>query len=143
MFPPRGRRAGCRISCVRFKHPLLQGNPMRLIRLVAISLLPCLCAGDRFRPAAGRAAQFQSELQGYEERSSSGAVYVRGYTRKDGTYVAAHDRTARTPPSSITLEYQGNINPAELGSPALRSPIRKTKRVPSATSLGLKMQFSE
>ncbi|WP_158301111.1 hypothetical protein [Janthinobacterium sp. BJB426] len=42
---------------------------------------------------------------------ASAQVHVNGYTKKDGTYVAPHQRTA--PDSTISNNYstQGNVNP--------------------------------
>jgi hypothetical protein len=43
--------------------------------------------------------------------SATAQVHVRGYVKKDGTYVAPHERTA---PNSTTLDNystKGNINP--------------------------------
>lgn len=43
--------------------------------------------------------------------TASAQVHVRGYTKKDGTYVAPHERTA---PNNTTLDNystKGNLNP--------------------------------
>jgi hypothetical protein len=48
---------------------------------------------------------------GAEAKSSSGVVHVRGYTKKDGTYVAPHDRTAPNHTKNDNWSTKGNINP--------------------------------
>lgn len=48
-------------------------------------------------------------------------VYVRGYTRKDGTYVAPHHRSAPDGDTSNNWSTRGNVNPYT-GQPGTRSP---------------------
>lgn len=43
--------------------------------------------------------------------SSSGTVHVGGYTRKDGTYVAPHERSAPNNTKSDNWSTKGNVNP--------------------------------
>ena len=53
--------------------------------------------------------------------SASAQVHVRGYTKKDGTYVAPHERTA---PNHTTLDNystKGNVNPYT-GQPGTKDP---------------------
>lgn len=53
--------------------------------------------------------------------SAFAQVHVNGYTRKDGTYVAPHERTA---PNNTTLDNystKGNVNPYT-GKPGTKDP---------------------
>ena len=53
--------------------------------------------------------------------SASAQVHVRGYTKKDGTYVAPHERSS---PNSTTLDNystKGNVNPYT-GEPGTKDP---------------------
>lgn len=53
--------------------------------------------------------------------SASAQVHVRGYTKKDGTYVAPHMRSS---PNSTTLDNystKGNVNPYT-GEPGTKDP---------------------
>jgi hypothetical protein len=53
--------------------------------------------------------------------TASAQVHVRGYTKKDGTYVAPHERTA---PNNTTLDNystKGNVNPYT-GKPGTKDP---------------------
>lgn len=53
--------------------------------------------------------------------SASAQVHVRGHTKKDGTYVAPHERTA---PNHTTLDNystKGNVNPYT-GQPGTKDP---------------------
>ena len=42
---------------------------------------------------------------------ASAQVHVNGYTKKDGTYVAPHNRTAPDQTISNNYSTQGNVNP--------------------------------
>lgn len=53
--------------------------------------------------------------------SSSGSVSVRGYTRKDGTYVAPHHRSAPNGTKADNYSTRGNINPYT-GKPGTKPP---------------------
>jgi hypothetical protein len=41
----------------------------------------------------------------------AGTVHVKGYTKKDGTYVAPHDRTAPDSSKANNWSTKGNVNP--------------------------------
>jgi hypothetical protein len=43
--------------------------------------------------------------------AASAQVHVNGYTKKDGTYVAPHQRTAPNSTKSDNYSTQGNVNP--------------------------------
>lgn len=62
---------------------------------------------------------------GHSSRSSSShsysnpeSVHVRGYTKKDGTYVAPHERSAPNDTKLDNWSHKGNINPntGEIGT---------------------------
>lgn len=42
---------------------------------------------------------------------AAGPVHVKGYTRKDGTYVAPHDRTAPNSTKNDNWSTKSNVNP--------------------------------
>jgi len=68
-------------------------------------------------------------------RGGSGAVHVRGYMRKDGTYVAPHYRSAPDGSFQNNWSTKGNINPytGEEGTrvtPPVPGPGSGTPRVP-------------
>lgn len=49
---------------------------------------------------------------GYADgRSSDGSIKVDGYTKKDGTYVAPHNRTAPNATKNDNWSTKGNVNP--------------------------------
>lgn len=43
--------------------------------------------------------------------TASAQVHVNGYTKKDGTYVAPHERTAPNSTKADNYSTQGNVNP--------------------------------
>lgn len=53
--------------------------------------------------------------------TSTGSVHVRGYTRKDGTYVQPHHRSAPDGRKSNNWSTRGNVNPYT-GKPGTQSP---------------------
>jgi opacity protein-like surface antigen len=64
--------------------------------------------------------------------SLSAQVYVRGYTRSDGTYVAPHYRSS---PNSTTLDNystRGNVNPYT-GRVGTRDPYAQPRSNPYGT----------
>lgn len=73
-------------------------------KLLGIAVIACACVL--------LFAELSEARRGYSYggsyRSSS---YVRGYTRRDGTYVAPHRRSARDGIRSNNWTYPGNINP--------------------------------
>jgi hypothetical protein len=54
---------------------------------------------------------------------ASGKVHVKGYTKKDGTYVAPHSRTAPDKSKSNNWSSKGNVNP-ETGKKGTVDPIK-------------------
>lgn len=76
------------------------------------------CCDGSLSPSCGcHAAGIRSEApadllarnSGYSSHSSS--VHVRGYTRKSGTYVAPHMRTAPDSTRQNNWSTKGNVNP--------------------------------
>ena len=51
----------------------------------------------------------------------SAQVHVRGYTKKDGTYVAPHERTAPNHTNLDNYSTKGNVNPYT-GQPGTKEP---------------------
>jgi len=75
---------------------------------------------------------------GYKSRSGSdGSVHVRGYTRKDGSYVAPHDR--RAPGEG---QYKSPASP-RTSAPKLASPGRTTAPRATAPTSGSRTKRSE
>lgn len=68
--------------------------------------------------------------------SSGGTVHVNGYTRKDGTYVAPHERTAPNSTKNDNWSTKGNVNPytGKAGTkPVDSSSVTAPTTTPSAT----------
>ena len=63
---------------------------------------------------------------------SSAQVRVRGYTRKDGTYVAPHYRSSPNSTKADNWSTKGNVNPYT-GQPGTRNPYPQM-RYPSASA---------
>ncbi len=55
---------------------------------------------------------------------ASDTVKVKGYTKKDGTYVAPHDRTAPDKSKENNWSTKGNVNP-ETGKKGTVDPYKK------------------
>lgn len=53
--------------------------------------------------------------------SAFAQVHVRGYTKKDGTYVAPHERTAPNNTNLDNYSTRGNVNPYT-GQPGTKEP---------------------
>jgi len=53
--------------------------------------------------------------------NSSAAVHVRGYTKKDGTYVQPHERSAPNHTKADNWSTKGNVNPYT-GKPGTKNP---------------------
>jgi hypothetical protein len=61
--------------------------------------------------ALGFVGAFSVSLAKSHSGSSSGVVHVKGYIKKDGTYVAPHDRTAPNHTKNDNWSTKGNVNP--------------------------------
>jgi len=65
--------------------------------------------------------------------SAAAQVHVRGYTKKDGTYVAPHERSAPNHTMLDNYSTKGNVNPYT-GKPGTRDPEPySTNQSPQAT----------
>jgi len=53
--------------------------------------------------------------------AASAQIHVRGYTKKDGTYVAPHERTAPNNTNLDNYSTRGNVNPYT-GQPGTKEP---------------------
>jgi hypothetical protein len=96
------------------------------LRAISGTILMSLCLASPLfaQKGAGRGGSSRSSSRSAKSSkgtSSSGVVHVRGYTRKDGTYVAAHDRTAPNDTKLDNWSTKGNINP-ETGKPGTKNP---------------------
>ncbi len=61
----------------------------------AMRYSPCsVCAAKYLRPKPPQPAEEVSDRPGLPTSSSGGTVHVRGYSRKDGTYVRPHTRSS-------------------------------------------------
>lgn len=65
----------------------------------------------------------------HKSKPKSSVVHVRGYTKKDGTYVPAHDRTVPNSTKSDNWSTKGNTNP-ETGKPGTKNPDTTTTPPP-------------
>ena len=54
---------------------------------------------------------FAKSKGGSHKATKSAVVHVHGYTKKDGTYVAPHDRTAPNRTKNDNWSTRGNVNP--------------------------------
>src|SRR5437868_2559898 len=95
-----------------------------LLVLLAISLLSLSgsIAEAQRRGGGGGRSSSSSRASGTGTRSntSSGTVNVRGYYRRDGTYVAPHRRTAADGNFDNNWSTRGNINP-DTGRPGTKT----------------------
>ena len=90
-------------------------SPFRYAALVLSLSAACLPAVAQ---KGGHGHSSKSSSSGSESKSTE---HVSGYTRKNGTYVAPHDRT--TPDASKTNNWstKGNVNP-ETGKKGEKNP---------------------
>jgi hypothetical protein len=74
-------------------------------------------------------------------QSKGGSVHVRGYTRKDGTYVAPHERSAPDSTPANNWSTKGNVNPytgapgtkpISSSSPPQAAPAQAAHALPSS-----------
>lgn len=64
-----------------------------------------------FCPAIGFSKGSHGGSYSSASHSSGGAVHVNGYTKKDGTYVAPHYRSAPNGTKADNWSTKGNVNP--------------------------------
>src|SRR5947207_571971 len=94
-----------------------------LFLLILFSLISITSYAQRGGSRGGRGHSGSSSRSSSSRSSGSGGgvVHVRGYTRKDGTYVAPHDRTAPNDTKLDNWSTKGNVNP-ETGEPGTKDP---------------------
>lgn len=81
---------------------------MKLIRLIACALA-CVSLLTLADVAYAKGSGGHSSSGSHH--SSGGDVHVHGYTKKNGTYVAPHERSAPNGTKSDNWSTKGNINP--------------------------------
>jgi len=88
---------------------------MRILRIVIVALIfsTALFAQKGGRAASSRSItrSTKSGISTYRSTVSGGSVHVRGYYRKDGTYVQPHVRTAPDGNPLNNFSFPGNYNP--------------------------------
>jgi hypothetical protein len=107
---------------------------MRLIAHIILTF--ALLATTALAQRSGHGSRSSSSSS--TRTSSSGVVHVKGYTRKDGTYVPPHDRTAPNDTKLDNWSTKGNINP-ETGKPGTVDPYPEnsgTNVMPRSSALG-------
>lgn len=82
------------------------------------ALLLILIAGTAFARGGGHSGGHHSHTysSGYESHSTT---HVNGYTKRDGSYVAPHDRTTQDHTKNNNWSTKGNVNP-ETGKPGTK-----------------------
>src|ERR1043165_321754 len=105
-----------------------------LVILIACFSVTAVAQRSGGRSGTSRSSTSRSSRSGGTSKSS-GVVHVRGYTRKDGTYVPGYDRTAPNDTKLDNWSTEGNINP-ETGKPGTKNPYPENRgslaRVPDA-----------
>lgn len=82
---------------------------MKVSRYIACSLAALLA----FSPVVGfaKGSKGSSNTTRSSSGSHAGHVQVKGYTKKDGTYVAPHHRSAPNGTKKDNWSTKGNVNP--------------------------------
>jgi uncharacterized protein YgiM (DUF1202 family) len=88
-------------------------------RLILILATILLIAPTAFPQRSGRSGSRSSSSSSSRSASTNGAVHVRGYTKKDGTYVAPHMRSRPDGIFENNWSTKGNVNPYT-GQPGTR-----------------------
>ncbi len=81
------------------------------MRIFFVFLFALLVAGYSDGAFARGGGGYSSGRNSYSRSASDGRVNVSGYTRKNGTYVAPHQRTAPNRTTSDNWSHRGNVNP--------------------------------
>lgn len=97
-----------------------------LLALVLISA-PAFARGGH--SGGGHFGGGHSRSSGTAGTSSQSRVHVNGYTKKDGTYVAPHDRTQANHSKSDNWSTKGNVNP-DTGKKGTKDPNEVKPPVP-------------
>jgi hypothetical protein len=97
-----------------------------LVILITFFSITAVAQRSGGRSGTSRSSTSRSSKSGGTSKSS-GVVHVRGYTRKDGTYVPGYDRTAPNDTKLDNWSTEGNINP-ETGKPGTKNPYPENRR---------------
>jgi hypothetical protein len=87
---------------------------MRLSRIIGVLTLPVLISSGLFLSPG------TVDAKGGRGGKRGSPVDVKGYTKKDGTYVGPHHRSAPDSSKSNNWSTKGNINPYS-GKPGTKS----------------------
>jgi hypothetical protein len=116
----------CVISKKNMSDILTQNFRGPMYRIVCVIVILALLGFPTSAQRSGRSSR-PGTSSSTRSSSSSRVVQVRGYTRKDGTYVPPHNRTA---PNSTKLDNwstKGNVNPYT-GEPGTVDPYPENNR---------------
>ena len=90
----------------------------------ALTFAVLLTASIAMAPAFGRSSGGHSgSHRSSSLKASSGTTHVHGYTKKNGTRVAAYDKTSPNSTKRDNWSTKGNVNP-ETGKPGTVDPNR-------------------
>ncbi len=81
------------------------------------------CADETAQMVEFVSARVQAR-SGYKSGSKGSSTHVRGYTKKDGTYVAPHRRSAPDKSKANNWSTKGNVNPYT-GKDGTKDPLSK------------------
>src|SRR5690349_8190545 len=113
---------------------------MPLSRWLLAILITCFSVTAVAQRSGGRSGTSHSSTSRSSKSGgtskSSGVVHVRGYTRKDGTYVPGYDRTAPNDTKFDNWSTEGNINP-ETGKPGTKNPYPENRPSSAGASSAL------
>jgi hypothetical protein len=105
------------------------------MRILAATLLAMSLAFAPIHQADARGSHSSSHSSSSHSSSrshSSGDVHVRGYTKKDGTYVAPHYRSHPDKSYNNNWSVKGNTNPYT-GKAGTKNPTSNDKPPPKPT----------
>lgn len=106
----------------RVETSMVWGAAMRIHRLaIAVTILTMAFASPIGADAKGGGRGGRSHVSKSSSSAHSSSVHVRGYTRKDGTQVQSHRRSAPDGRKSNNWSTRGNVNPYT-GKPGTHSP---------------------
>lgn len=84
---------------------------MKKLLSFMLSILLVLTLSAPYSFAKGGKNNHTGSKSGSYTKSSAGSTRVRGYTKKDGTYVAPHHRTKPDKSKTNNWSSKGNVNP--------------------------------
>jgi hypothetical protein len=107
-----------------------------LTPFLAVLFVFCLAVTSSIAQKAGRSSSKSSSKSSASKSSSSSSgktVHVKGYTRKDGTYVPPYDRAAPGTAGNTRSNSTGNSTRSSESGASVRTASR-SRRVESATA---------